>query len=238
MLVLDVDDGSSVEKLIRPGVLCLAHTSWSHMLGEEPREKWRVVYPLAEGVPAEDWSSVWRWVASEWPMVDPATKDASRMFYLPAVPAAPRGWWRIDSDGTTEAYRVDGGVYEIRVQWGDLLVPGRIEEPKVRKMWRPRTYGVVPQFVGTGRRARFVEAVVRARIERIEQAGPGARNTTLYGAAKDCGKLEAAGAVRWADVLPRLLAAAAVVGLSEKEANSAAQSGRTGGLDEPWSFTD
>ena len=238
MLVLDVDDGTAAAELMRPGLLCLAHTSWSHMRGEEPRQKWRVVYPLAELVPSKDWASVWRWVAQTWPMVDPSTKDASRMFYLPAVPTKPRWWERIEVGGAVDAYRVDGGVYEVRMQWGDLLEPGRRDPPAARALRRPRTFGVVPALVGAGRRGRFVEAVVRARVERIEQAGPGRRNTTVFGGAKDCAKLEAAGALVWADAVPRLMAAALACGLSEKEAHAAIESGRAGGQDEPWQFGD
>ena len=76
------------------------------------------------------------------------------------------------------------------------------------------------------------------RIERIEQAGQGQRNTRVFCGAKDAGKLEAAGALVWAEWEPRLLAAGEVAGLSEKETQAAISSGRKRGANEPWTFGD
>ena len=236
MLVLDVDDGTDGSELLEPGALCLAHTSWSHLRGEEPVQKWRVIYPLASPVPAAEWSSVWRWAGSRWP-VDPATKDASRMFYVPAVPRKAKRWERIESHSGEAAYRVSNGVYELRIQWGETLEPGR-KEPARARLRRPRTFGAVPALVGAGRRSRFVAAVMADRIERIEQAGQGQRNTRVFCGAKDAGKLEAAGALVWAEWEPRLLAAGEVAGLSERETQAAISSGRKRGANEPWTFGD
>lgn len=113
LVVLDVDDGTPVEALLEPGVFALAHTSWSHTA---ERPKWRVVYPLAEPVPAQRWAPTWRAIAAKWPAVDPATKDPARMYYVPAV--------RHESP-LTEAgpmtYR--RGTYTVRVQLGRWFRP-------------------------------------------------------------------------------------------------------------------
>ena len=114
MVVLDVDDGTCVDELIEPGTFCLAHTSWSHT---PDAPKWRVVYPLAEPVPAQDWPQTWRGVAARWPSVDPSTKDPSRMYYVPAV----RECSLLCRGPLPLTYR--RGTYECRVQLGRWLVP-------------------------------------------------------------------------------------------------------------------
>jgi hypothetical protein len=111
-LVLDYDNGTSIDTALdcwgwRPGML---HTSWSHELA---RPRFRVIMPLAEPVPAEDWAAVYAW-AERWSAtldnpqdiqtpedyhkathskaIDAKCKDPGRLYYLPAISSdkAPR----------------------------------------------------------------------------------------------------------------------------------------------------
>lgn len=138
MVVLDVDDGTSLDQLLEPGAFALAHTSWSHT---PAHPKWRVVYPLAEPVPAQRWAATWRGLAAKWPAIDPATKDPARMYYVPAV--RERAPLLCPGPSPLIARR---GTYTLRVQLGAwLTLPAPIEEapaPVTRKApapYRPDT---------------------------------------------------------------------------------------------------
>lgn len=114
MVVLDIDDGTPLDDVLAPGVFAIAHTSWSHT---DALPKWRVIYPLAEPVPAQDWAQTWRGVAARWPSVDPSTKDPARMYYVPAV----RQPSPLCQGPKRLTYR--RGTYQARVQLGRWLVP-------------------------------------------------------------------------------------------------------------------
>lgn len=86
MLVLDVDSGVSPDHFRNKleGKRYLIYSTHSHT-AEHP--KYRVVIPLREPVPAADWPAVWSrvsvWVEGK---IDPATKDAARLYLLPSHP--------------------------------------------------------------------------------------------------------------------------------------------------------
>ena len=90
-LVLDIDDGKTGLKEILEvwgDVFFIVHTSWSHQ-DEAPRL--RVAFPLSEPVPAKDWPNAWEWARSQFPSLDEACKDASRIYFVPAIktPSSP-----------------------------------------------------------------------------------------------------------------------------------------------------
>lgn len=208
MVVLDVDDGTSVDELIEPGVFCLAHTSWSHT---PDAPKWRVIYPLAEPVPAAQWGDTWRGVAAKWPSIDPSTKDPSRMYYVPAV----RQSMPLCRAPKRLAYR--RGTYEARLQLGRWLTPPAPPPPPER-LRQVRAPGRVDYRMLSGdRRGRYGAAIARARVERVATAGKGQRNTHLFGAAVDCRRLGLAGVVDWAALEGELRAAAEQCGLKGGE---------------------
>lgn len=86
--VLDVEDGSTLSAAwgAMPEYSCVLHTSWNHT-EESPR--YRMVFPLAEPVPAEHWRKCWRHMYTR--MVDrglqpdPKCVNADRLYFLPAV---------------------------------------------------------------------------------------------------------------------------------------------------------
>ncbi len=85
-LVFDYDDGTPPDVALAPWEkhTVLLHTSWSHT-ASHPR--YRMVLPLAEPVPVEEWSGVWRWAEEQTGgTIDPACKDPSRLYLLPALP--------------------------------------------------------------------------------------------------------------------------------------------------------
>jgi hypothetical protein len=208
MVVLDVDDGTPIDELLVGDVFAIAHTSWSHT---EEVPKWRVVMPLAEPVPAQDWPEVWRGVAHRWPCVDPATKDPSRMYYVPAVRQSKplcQGPKRL-------AYR--RGTYQARVQLGPWLTPPKAPPPPPRAA-PPRPTGMVPvAMLSEGTRGRYAAAILRRRVERVATAGKGQRNTQLFAAAVDAKRLALAGVVGWGDAVAQLEGAAGLVGLGGRE---------------------
>jgi len=120
LVVLDVDDGTPLDALLEPGTFALAHTSWSHT---PTHPKWRVVYPLAEPVPAQRWAATWRGLAGKWPAMDGKTKDPARMYYVPAV----RERCPLCPGPLPLTYR--RGTYTVHMQLGAwLTLPAPIEE--------------------------------------------------------------------------------------------------------------
>ena len=86
LAVLDYDDGTPLEAALEAwqGHAMAIHTSWAHT-ADHPR--YRVVLPLAAPIPVDVWPSCWgSLVASAPGNPDPACKDASRAWFLPAAP--------------------------------------------------------------------------------------------------------------------------------------------------------
>lgn len=97
-LVLDYDDGTPIARARETwGRWAYAlHTSWSHT---DAAPRFRVVVPLATPCPAARWPRVWRWAAERAPEIDPACKDASRIYFLPAVASDLSPWHAETGDG-------------------------------------------------------------------------------------------------------------------------------------------
>lgn len=97
-LVLDYDDGTSLEAAVEAWTdwpLFVA-TTWSHTL-DAPR--FRVVLPLDRPVPAEAWPAAWQWAADRAAgQVDPACKDPSRLYLLPALRSRDAPYQRLLHD--------------------------------------------------------------------------------------------------------------------------------------------
>ena len=118
-LVLDYDDGTSITEGIRPWSdwPLMVHTSWSHT-PEHPR--FRVVLVLDEPVPVDVWPKAWAWAHEHsGGHIDPACKDPSRLYVLPAVAGPEAAYTALDHDP---------GGHLLRIDWETL--PG-VAEPKV-----------------------------------------------------------------------------------------------------------
>jgi putative DNA primase/helicase len=102
-LVLDIDHAPLPLDLLG-GWEYVAHTTFRHT-PEVPR--WRAVLPLSSPVVGTDWPAFWlRANAFFGGCVDPATKDSSRIFYLPSCPP--------------------GAQHEVKQQHGALLDPDEL----------------------------------------------------------------------------------------------------------------
>jgi len=111
-LVLDLDHGGDYWVLL-DGRELVAHTTHSHT---PAAPRWRVTLPLTRPISGADWPAFWlRANAFFGGCVDPATKDASRLFYLPSCPP--------------------GAQHEERWQHGTLLDPDSL--PEVEKYEPP-----------------------------------------------------------------------------------------------------
>ena len=146
MLVLDVDDGTPLEQVLGafPGATAAWHTSWSH---EPDFPRYRVVLPLAEPVPVALWPGVFRWAQDRVSgHLDPSTKDASRLWYRPAVRS---------SEWPHEAGVVSDGADPLSIDLG-ALQPAR-PEPVTR---RP----VTPQWLHPGSSAGAIRRAVQERL--------------------------------------------------------------------------
>lgn len=90
LVVLDVDDGSDPLR-VRDGLasLGLAHVIYSTFNSTAAHPKYRVAVSIAHPIPARDWPLVrhglYRLIAPT-AKVDPATVDATRMFFFPQHP--------------------------------------------------------------------------------------------------------------------------------------------------------
>ena len=83
-VVLDVDDGTPIDEVARrmdAGVY-IAHSSWSH---SAQLAKGRLIIPLEVPVPLAYWPMAWQRVQRmAGQAADESTKDASRLYFLPA----------------------------------------------------------------------------------------------------------------------------------------------------------
>lgn len=75
----------------------LAHSSYNHQL-DDPR--YRIILPLADPIPADQWPRSWaklnHWLGG---INDAATKDASRIYYLPSKPPGAAGHFIESGEG-------------------------------------------------------------------------------------------------------------------------------------------
>lgn len=84
-LVFDYDSGIELNTALAPweGYAAAWYSTWSH---SPAIPKFRLVFPLDIAIPAERWPDAWRWAASVAVGIDAKCKNASRIYFLPAVP--------------------------------------------------------------------------------------------------------------------------------------------------------
>lgn len=241
-LVLDIDDGVDLNtirhKLAGMGLAAVLHTTWSHT---PKQHKARIVFPFRVECPREEWAEVWA-AADQWSrgwgaVIDPACKNPSRLYFLPALPA--EHW---DDMERSPLFDWRGEQYAGKVLHWRWLVAHHLPEPEPvvlppvpsRPEWVGRPSGDLEKM--QRRRALFARGVVDHRAGRIA-GGPG-RNTRSYSGARAAGQLVAAGAITEAEAGAILLHAALAAGLPEAEARRTIANGlETGKGDGPWDFS-
>ncbi len=99
MAVIDVDNGTAVEAVqqMLEGHEYLIHSSYSHTT-DIP--KYRAILPLLKPVSANEWPDSWQRI-NQWlgGINDPATKDASRLYYMPACPLGSTSSFVLENKG-------------------------------------------------------------------------------------------------------------------------------------------
>lgn len=232
-LVLDLDKGEPLKRA-RPlidGRYAILHTSWSHRV-DFP--KGRIVFPLAEPVPAAKWADVWTaaetWARGVELTIDPATKDASRLYFLPAYPR-----------GDTErraAFWAKAWSGEL-LSWRWLLSQYPKPRQEVRTFPPVLSAGVrgLPGQDRSEQRRRFALRVIETRAQELATTGEGGRNMLAFRAGAAAAQLHAAGVLDLEEARAVLLSAAVASGLSQREADAAIQNGMQRGVsDGPWQF--
>lgn len=99
MAVLDCDNGLPFEhrRDQLQGLCYAAYSSFSHT-SEHP--KYRLVLPLLTPVASADWPACFAGLSEQFPGIDPACKDAARLFYLPSCPQErEQDKWAVCEDG-------------------------------------------------------------------------------------------------------------------------------------------
>lgn len=84
-ICLDFDNGITIDeaKDNLKGIKHLGYTSWSHMHPGKG-ERFRVVIPLKEPCPANEWAKRKKSLRETWPDADGSFTDLSRIMYLPS----------------------------------------------------------------------------------------------------------------------------------------------------------
>lgn len=114
LLVLDYDHDATIAEVVamwqRLGVRFLYYTTHSHQrrTKDHPKaeDRFRVVIPLTEPIPATEFPHLWDWANSiSHSKLDSSCKDSSRMFYLPA---------KASRNAPSEANHFDGTLLDWR----------------------------------------------------------------------------------------------------------------------------
>lgn len=232
-LVLDLDRGEPLKraKPLIEGRRAILHTSWSH---SPSHPKGRIVFPFAEPAPASKWPDVWtsaeRWAKEAGLTMDPATKDMSRLYFLPAYPKGDAerraAFWAKAWDGEY-------------LSWRWLLTQYPKPRVEVRTFPPVQTANVrgLPGQDRTEQRRRFARRVIETRAEELATTAEGGRNLLAFRAGAAAAQLHAAGVLDLEEARGVLLGAAMAAGLSQREADAAIQNGMNRGVsDGPWSF--
>lgn len=232
-LVLDLDQGEPLKRAkgLIDGRRAILHTSWSHT---PAYPKGRIVFPLAEPAPASKWGDVWtaaeQWARSVELTIDPATKDASRLYFLPAVPKGDaerrRAFWAKAWEGEYLSWR-----------WLVSTYPRPRVEVRTFSPVQSANVRGLPGQDRTEQRRRFAWRVVETRAEELAATAEGGRNLLAFRAGAAAAQLHAAGVLDLEEARAVLLSAAMASGLSQREADAAIQNGMNrGASDGPWSF--
>lgn len=236
---------SLIEQLEALSHFAVSHTTWSHT---DHALKARVVFPFAKECPAERWPDVWkagaRWAESWGAKVDPACKDPSRLYFLPAAPfdrpiegMHPDDVRRWLSDTFSHSV-VEKGCDWLSWHWLLSQYP-EPEPPKTRARPKPKTSGMDGRRLdgAQAQRRRFALAFLERRVKRTAEAPAGARNQTLYGNARACGRHVVAGMLTEQEVSTQLAWAGVAAGLAASEVQQAIDNGLAKAREDgPWIY--
>lgn len=166
------------------------YTTWSHR-PDQPR--FRVVVPLSRAVSAAEYGLIWRWAATRClevgHAIDEACRDASRLWFLPAVRPGCAGDYRL--------VPLQGG------RWLDA--DAVIEEQRALEAPPPapprRKRAAAPSEDGA---ARYVRKALEGALDDLRRVPQGTRHNTIRAKAYHLGGLIHTGAIS-ADEIEREL---------------------------------
>lgn len=219
LLVMDYDHGADLTRecavWAAQGLAYAAYTTHSSYRITEnnpnAEERFRVIVPLTEPIPGADYPALWDWAYTQsGERIDRQAKDASRLYYLPAVIA-------VDAE---YVYRhVDGASLD----WRPIVAAAQ------RRTAAPKTQPgpILAKSVAYG------AAALRDEAHRVMTAANGHRNDRLNKSAFAIGRLVGAGAVEQSEAVETLARAAVGAGLPDAEARRTIASGMTAGIAEP-----
>lgn len=214
LLVLDYDHNARIsaatESWRRRGVRFLLYTTHSHQSvtegHEHPEDCFRIVIPLSAPIPANEFPRLWEWASQVADgKLDPACKDTSRMYYLPA---------KSSKDAPFEFHEVEGALLD----WRMIEPDGLTFESQAKKP------------VAADGCTIYGKHELNKRIARILSAGAGQRNASLNREAFGLGQCVARGDLTESAAVEALQRAARTVGLDEREIMPTVNSGLYDGI--------
>jgi hypothetical protein len=229
-LGVDIDSGGVSGGKLRQsyaGFRAVAHTTRRSSLAT-PR--WRIIVALSRDITAEEYDVVWRHEAVRLQkygvQIDPSTKDPSRLWFRPSRSAVDDSFSALETTGApldVEALLVtsiaEEAVPSRRRAQSKEHVAARAAMP-VGSPWIPRP----PRAAW-----RTPNTLLRAWCLLIAVAPAGTRNTSLYTAARQLGRLVACGELGEEEVRTMLTSAAAIANLTGREVSSTIDSGLRAG---------
>lgn len=212
-LVLDYDAGTTLDA---------AESHWSEWFGlihttrkhKAEAHRFRVILPLTRVVTPDEYDTLWAWaeqIAEDaGHQIDPATKDASRFWYLPGISR--------------------GGLYESRRLNGPAIDP----DPILRtSLPLAATHAPTPANDEIPTSPRYGEVSLDRACESVRCAARGKRNDALNKEAFGIARLVAGGFVDDGSARSRLRAAGLAAGLEESEVTKTLGSAFSSGLRNP-----
>lgn len=215
---LDIDDGltwdDACQRFEGQSFGWLAHTTYSY--DPQQGDKFRVLIPLATPIPSAQYSALWQWANDLLGgNIDPATKDASRMYYLPAIRTA------------SAPYRHASQITAPLLDWRALNLDRFNAKPFGKA--KPKE----PATNANGRLDKYALAALQDERGKVGSASPGARNDILNRAAFALGQFIPIGLLDEAMIRIELTQAAEVAGLKPAEIAATLASGIEAGKQQP-----
>lgn len=180
MLVLDFDNGVDPEVFRKQweDLDYWIHSTYSHAEGFA---KWRALFPLVDPVPASQWPQVYHKLAIGLGRgnTDPHCSDSSRLYFLPACPAArvsmkfaygsPGDWLNPDDfeDIPEEKLREFKAAHYTDREGRPLLSTGRVDFEAVAfaKIPKGQRHAAIIRAIHLARKMNLDKAVIQAVIE-------------------------------------------------------------------------
>jgi hypothetical protein len=220
LLVLDIDGGMTIDqadgKLRQLGAEACIYTTHSHqrITPDHPKAEdcFRIVIALADSIGATDFPRLWEWANNHFDgKIDAGCKDASRMYYLPAI-------------AHKDAPFVFRNYVGIPLDWAAL------DPPEEYSNVLSEESSVDP----TGTPDAYYEAAIDGEIERVRMAPANGRNNAYNKAVYNLARL----GIDRAAIESALIPEAERIGLDNAEIKATFKSAYKAGVRKPRIITN